>query len=954
MAFKDNNGSRECGSSAKIDVAHASRIEEGALDQQAGVVSTATSQVDGRDQARMTWLDYLCGCVWLTGRFTARKQQRQNEHAKHVIDDLRAYASCPIDDVHAKLQTCHDGLTEQEAEERLVRFGRNALSVHKPPRWYMVLLNCFLNPFVFLLAGLLIANAVLGNPQESVVLSVMIVLSVGIRFMQDMKSQVAALKLRSMIRNKITVVRRDANGKAPQETEIDVVGVVPGDIIRLSAGTVLPGDCRFIEVRDVFISQSALTGESLPVEKSIASHKTQHLPIFDCANIGLNSTSVVSGTASAIVLTTGDQTYTATIAERLTQAKPPSAAEIGVRRVSYLLVLFTLVITPITIVINGLLKHSWYDAVMFGLATAVGMTPEMLPMIVNANLARGSLALMKKRVIVKHLDAIQNMGAMDVLCTDKTGTLTIDQVQLFQYLDREGNKSEQLLHWAYLNAKLQTGLKNLLDIAIINQAEETLANIQAIVAERFLKIDELPFDFQRRRLSVIVQAADEITLVCKGAVEEMLAACNRIQQGDTIVDLTNDEQVHLLKMANTMNDKGLRVLALATKVMSNKKAGEFTRHDEVDLVFQGFLAFLDPPKETAAEAIRLLEGRGVAVKVLTGDNPSVSRKVCNDVGISTERMYTSDELAAMDRETFVNACLTGTVFTKLTPHQKLDVVEALQNNGKTVGFLGDGINDALALRTADVGISVDSGTAVAKEAADMILLEKSLLILHDGILKGRRTCGNTLKYIKITASSNFGNVFSVMAASIWLPFQPMTSMQILLQNLMYDLAQIAIPWDNMDAEYLRLPRQWSAKSIARFMVWFGPSSSIFDITTFLTLWFYFGYNHGNDDSDYNDDVKRFQTAWFFEGYLTQLLVVQMLRTEKIPFFQSRASKWVMATAIAFAAIVCYMPFSPAASYFDFVPPPPIYGAFLVATLVTYLLLSYGLKQLYIRVNDELI
>ncbi|KAL7746898.1 hypothetical protein RI367_007718 [Sorochytrium milnesiophthora] len=931
-----------------IDVAPASRREDDLLEQQQ---ASATPS----DQCRMTWLDYLCGCVCITSRFTQLTQQRQNEHAKHIRDELRVYATCSEDEVYDMLHSGPDGLTHWEAHERLVRYGRNKLSVHSPPAWYRVLLNCLMNPFVFLLGCMMVINVFTGAPQESIVLSVMVSLSVGIRFWQEMKSQITSTKLRNLVRNKVVVLRCNVAGQAPIELEIDSEEVVPGDVIRLSAGSVLPGDCRFTEARDVFLSQSALTGESLPVEKTTAWPKSPHVPIFDYSNIGLNSTSVVSGSAFAVVLTTGGETYTATIAERLTQTKPASAAEIGVRRVSYLLVLFTLVMVPVTISINGVLKHNWYDAAKFGLSVAIGMTPEMLPMIVNANLARGSLALMKKRVIVKRLDAIQNMGAMDVLCTDKTGTLTVDQVILFQYLDREGNTSEQLLHWAYLNSKLQTGLKNLLDVAIMEQAEDSIPDLQSLVREHVVKIDELPFDFQRRRLSVIVQVGHKVTLVCKGAVEEMLAVCNGISHGDTgSFGLTNYERLRLRKMADSLNDKGLRVLALATKVINNKKAGEFTRHDETDLIFQGFLAFLDPPKKTAAEAIRLLEERGVAVKVLTGDNPSVSRKVCNDVGISTERMYTSDELAAMDRETFVNACLTGTVFAKLTPHQKLDIVEALQNNGKTVGFLGDGINDALALRTADVGISVDSGTAVAKEAADLILLEKSLLILNDAVIHGRRTCGNTLKYIKITASSNFGNVFSIMAASICLPFQPMTPMQVLVQNLMYDLAQIAVPWDNMDAEYLRLPRQWSAKSIARFMVWFGPSSSIFDITTFLTLWFYFGYNHGNDDSDYNDDVKRFQTAWFFEGYLTQLLVVQMLRTEKIPFFQSRASKWVMATAIAFAAIVCYMPYSPAASYFNFVPPPPIYGAFLVATLVTYLLLSYGLKQLYIRVNGELI
>jgi Mg2+-importing ATPase len=858
-------------------------------------------------------------------------------------------------EVFARLEAHPEGLSWNEARTRLERFGPNELTSQRPPAWSSVLWQAAKHPFNGVLAVLAVLSFVTGDLKAGMVMFSMIVLSAGLRFWQEMKSEVQAESLRKLVHNEATVVRAENAGVDRKPNELDHLAsdiptreLVAGDIVKLTAGDLVPADLRLLESRDLFVTQSALTGEAMPVEKY---EPERHLKPRDAVGGGglsveeLDSphllfmgSSIVSGTGKAVVLATGNRTYFGAMAEKLAGRRPLTAFDRGVKAVSWLLIRFMLVMAPTVFLINGIMKGNWLDAFLFAVAVAVGLTPEMLPMIVNANLARGAIAMSRQKTIVKRLHAIQNFGAMDVLCADKTGTLTQDKVVLIRHVDSHGADSKRVLEHAYLNSLFQTGLKNLLDRAVIDRAEqEGLRD----VAKTWWKIDEIPFDFVRRRMSVVLEQSKKVkALFCKGAVEEMLEICTQVEDNGEVVALSAERREGLKALRDHLNEDGLRVVAVGYKAI---QPGDepFTVEDEANLIFSGFVAFLDPAKETTAEALRLLREHGVRVKILTGDNAIVARKICRDVGLDAEHIVTGRELEGLEENALSELAERTTIFAKLSPMQKARVVRALKGRGHTVGFMGDGINDATALREADIGISVDTGTEVAKEAADIILLEKSLLVLERGIIEGRRTFGNVIKYIKMTASSNFGNVFSVLVASAFLPFLPMLAVQLLVQNLLYDVSQIAIPWDRMDEEFVKQPRQWDAGTIATFMLCIGPLSSIFDVLTFWVMWHVFSAKTPAEQS-------LFQSGWFVVGLLTQTLIVHMIRTEKIPFIQSTAAPVVLLTTGAVMAAGVYLPFSPLASAIKLQPLPAGYFLYLPLVLCAYCLLTQLVKALYIR------
>lgn len=861
----------------------------------------------------------------------------------------------------ANLQATTDGLTELDAEGRLLREGANEVAHDKPPHALVQVLKAFNNPFIYVLMTLTLISFVtdfwlpLQKGEETdltgvIIVLVMVLASGLMRFWQEYRSGKSAEALKTMVRTTATVLRREQPGSTPTLHEVPMRELVAGDIVQLSAGDMIPADIRLIESRDLFISQAVLTGEALPVEKydtlgnvaqkSASTAAADESNLLDLSNICFMGTNVVSGTARAVVVATGPRTYFGSLAKAIVGSRTQTAFDRGVNSVSWLLIRFMLVMVPVVLLINGFTKGDWGDAFMFALAVAVGLTPEMLPMIVSANLAKGAVAMAKRKVVVKRLNAIQNFGSMDVLCTDKTGTLTQDKIILEHHIDVDGKRDAGVLELAWLNSYHQSGMKNLMDQAVVQFAEQNRTFKKPLA---YSKVDELPFDFIRRRLSIIVKDShDDHLLVCKGAVEEMLGIASHIYEDGVVVTLDEQRRAELLTLASQYNEDGFRVLLVATrKIPRNQSKAQYTASDEHDLVIRGFLTFLDPPKETAGPAIAALREMGVNVKVLTGDNAVVTSKICREVGLEPGAPLLGPEIEAMDEQTLRQQVEERSVFAKLTPLQKSRVLKALQANGHTVGFLGDGINDAPALRDADVGISVDSGTDIAKESADIILLEKSLMVLEEGVLKGRETFGNIMKYLNMTASSNFGNVFSVLVASAFIPFLPMLAIHLLLQNLMYDISQLALPWDRMDKEYLSKPRKWDAKNIGRFMLWIGPTSSIFDITTFALMWYVFAANSVEMQA-------LFQSGWFIEGLLSQTLVVHMLRTQKIPFFQSTAALPVILMTGLVMAVGIYIPFSPLGNLVGLEPLPWTYFPWLVGTLLSYCVVAQLMKTLYIR------
>jgi Mg2+-importing ATPase len=868
---------------------------------------------------------------------------------------LVAAATADADDLLRQLDSHGDGLSEAQATHVRERVGLNEVEHEKPLPWWLHLWLSYRNPFNLLLTLLAAISFMTDDMKATVVIGTMVVFSTLLRFWQEGKANKAAEALKAMVSTTATVIRRDLSEdaapiferyygahlhvKEARRVELPIKLLVPGDVVVLSAGDMIPADCRVLSAKDLFVSQAAMTGESMPVEKFAHQRDAQAVNPLELDDILFMGTNVVSGSATAVVISTGNNTYFGALASRVTTTdRAPTSFQAGVNKVSWLLIRFMFVMAPLVLIINGFTKSDWMEALLFALSIAVGLTPEMLPMIVTSTLAKGAVVMSRRKVIVKRLDAIQNFGAMNVLCTDKTGTLTQDKIFLARHVDVWGEDSDEVLELAYLNSYYQTGLKNLLDVAVLEHVD---VHQELNPARNYRKVDEIPFDFQRRRMSVVVsEREDHHELICKGAVEEILAACTRVRHGEAVEPLTPELLARVRAVTADLNEEGLRVVAVALKEVPPRKE-IYGVPDERDLTLIGYVAFLDPPKESSAPALQALAQHGVAVKVLTGDNELVTAKICREVGLTAPGVLLGSDIEAMSDAVLAEAVEHHNVFAKLTPAHKERIVRMLKGNGHVVGFMGDGINDAPALRAADIGISVDTAVDIAKEAADIILLEKSLMVLEEGVLEGRRTFANMLKYIKMTASSNFGNVFSVLAASAFLPFLPMLPMQLLVQNLLYDISQIAIPFDNVDEELLRKPQRWQPEDIGRFMVFFGPISSLFDITTFAMMWFVFQANTPQAQT-------LFQSGWFVVGLLTQTLIVHMIRTSRIPFIQSRAATPLLVMTLFIMAIGIFLPMGPLASYFKLQPLPPLYFVFLPLILLGYMALTQAMKGIYVR------
>ena len=876
------------------------------------------------------------------------KWKKKLQQPQYALNSEKVFltATQPAKSVYSYLQTTRLGLTRAEVEDRQLTYGKNEVVHEQKKNPFIVFIKTFINPFIGVLTGLavisLVIDVLMAEPGEQewtgvVIIAVMVVCSAILRFWQEWKANEATDSLMKMVKN-TCLVKRAGSG----EEELDITELVPGDIVFLAAGDMIPADLRIIESKDLFISQASLTGESEPIEKFPEVKEKQYRKgsIVELDNICYMGSTVISGAAKGIVFETGNRTFLGTIARNLTGHRATTAFDKGISKVSLLLIRFMLVMVPFVFFINGFTKGDWFEAFIFAISVAVGLTPEMLPMIVTANLSKGALSMSKKKTIVKNLNAIQNFGAMNILCTDKTGTLTCDKIVLEKYINADGSndESKRILRHAYFNSYFQTGLKNLMDKAILSHVKEMkLEHLK----DAYTKVDEIPFDFIRRRMSVVIEDKQgKRQIITKGAVEEMLSICSHTEFNGEVQSLTDELKVKAQKISEEMNRKGMRVLAVAQKSYI-EKVGNFSVSDEKEMVLIGFLAFLDPPKPSAAEAIKQLHEYGVEVKILSGDNDIVVKSIGRQVGIDTSYSLTGPDIENMDEATLKEHVKTTTCFSKLTPLQKTQIISILQEQKNTVGFLGDGINDAAALRQSDIGISVDSAVDIAKESADIILLEKDLMVLEDGVLEGRKTFGNINKYIKMTASSNFGNMFSVMFASAFLPFLPMMPIHLLIQNLLYDISQTTIPFDRMDPEFLRKPRRWDASDLKRFMIYIGPISSIFDIVTYLVMWHVFGCNSPEHQS-------LFQSGWFIEGLLSQTLIVHMIRTRKIPFIQSRATWPVIGMTTLVMVIGIVIPFTSFGASIGLQALPLSYFPWLMGILLSYCVLTQLIKNWYIR------
>ncbi|HET7631604.1 MAG TPA: magnesium-translocating P-type ATPase [Gemmatimonadaceae bacterium] len=878
------------------------------------------------------------------------RDQRTDRPSSTLNRALVEQATGDLAELLTRLGTSPQGLSEAEAELLREQHGLNEVEHERPVPWWRHLWLSYNNPFNLLLTLLALVSYFTDDRQAAVVIVIMVLVATLMRFVQERRSSRAALALREQVTNTASVRRRaeevapgsgaESGPMPPSPVEVPIKHLVPGDIVVLSAGDMIPADCRIMTATDLFVGQSAMTGESLPVEK-FAAARSESRSALDMANLVFMGTNVISGAASAVVLSTGNSTYFGTLATRVTRtsdAAETNEFQRGVNRVSWLLIRFVLVMVPLVLLINGFTKGDWTEAFLFALSVAVGLTPEMLPMIVTSTLARGAVVLSRQNVIVKRLDAIQSFGAMNLLCTDKTGTLTQDKIALARHTDVLGRESDEVLGFAYLNSHYQTGLKNLLDRAVLEHVE---LNTEMKLAQNYRKIDEIPFDFERRRMSVVVSEREHHhELICKGAVEEVLDVCTSVRYDGKLHPLDASARVRLQQVTGRLNGEGLRVVAVAVKELPPDQR-VYSRADESDLTLVGYIAFLDPPKESAAPGLAALAAHGVTVKVLTGDNELVTVEICRQVGLEVEGLLLGAQVDAMDDRELADAVERHTIFAKLSPLNKERIVISLRGNGHVVGFMGDGINDAPALRAADIGISVNNAVDIAKEAADIILLDRSLMVLEEGVIEGRKSFSNMLKYIRMAASSNFGNVFSVLVASVFLPFLPMLPLQLLVQNLLYDVSQVVIPLDHVDAELVNQPLTWNPKGLGRFMIFFGPLSSIFDIVTFIVMWYVFKANTV-------DDQALFQSGWFVVGLLTQTLIVHMIRTPRIPFIESRAAWPLLVMTVLIMAIGVFLPMGPMAGYFRLQPLPSPYFVWLAGILLGYVLLTSLMKRYYIR------
>jgi Mg2+-importing ATPase len=850
----------------------------------------------------------------------------------HYARQLLEHARADTDTVLKELGSQLSGLSEAQADSRLKQFGTNEIAREKRQSALMRLLGNIKNPLVLLLLALGVLSFLTGDLRAMVVIFVMVVLGVVLRFFQEARADNAAEKLKAMVSSTAALVR------GGNEEEVSLKMLVPGDIIRLAAGDMVPADVRVLSAKDLFLNQAALTGEALPVEKKAAPASADIQNPLDLPNICFLGSNVESGSATAVVIQTGDRTYFGSLVASIVGQRQLTSFDKGVNKFTWLMICFIAVMVPAVFLINGLSKHNWLEALLFAMAVAVGLTPEMLPMIVTVNLSKGALAMARKKVIVKRLNAIQNFGAMDVLCADKTGTLTQGKIVLEKYLDPHGDSSEKVLHYGYLNSYHHTGLKNLLDEAVLAH-EELEERLKA--NEEYRKIDEIPFDFVRRRMSVVVEDKTGLnTLICKGAVEEVLSLCTRVEVKGEAIEVLPEHDAKRRQLADDLNGQGFRVIALAYKQMPGASDEPvYSVQDESDLILLGFLAFLDPPKDTATEALKRLHSLNVDVKVLTGDNEIITAYICKEVGMPVEHLLLGSQIETMSETELAEAASTTSVFARLAPAHKEHIIRALQSKGHVLGFMGDGINDAPALKAADVGISVDGAVDIAKESSDLILLEKSLLVLEQGVLEGRRVFGNIVKYIKMAASSNFGNMFSVVGASAFLPFLPMLPIQVLTNNLLYDFSQTTIPTDEVDAEWLTKPRKWTIGKILRFILFIGPISSIFDYVTFFMMLYVFNCWH---------NPALFHTGWFVESLFTQTLIIHVIRTNKIPLIESRASSPLILTSAIIVAVGALLTVSPLANTLGFVPLPSLYWLFLAIMLLGYAILTQVVKTWFVR------
>lgn len=911
-------------------------------------------------------------------RQTAQKAAIRDEQNRRI----QFAATHPIQETLGYLNTTLCGLEPGKVEENRSEYGSNKVTREKKKTLPQRLAGAFINPFTAILFCLALVSSFTDMifphfslfgcvPKDFDCLTVVIILTMvflsgTLRFVQESRSGNAAEKLLAMITTTCTVTR-----KGQEMAEIPLDEVVVGDIVHLSAGDMLPADVRILDAKDLFVSQASLTGESEPIEKIPMVNETRDA-ITDYTNIAFMGSNVISGSASAVVVTVGDHTLFGSMASEVAHEAVETSFSKGVNAVSWVLIRFMLVMVPLVFVANGITKGDWLSAFLFGISIAVGLTPEMLPMIVTTCLAKGAVSMSKKQTIVKNLNSIQNFGAIYILCTDKTGTLTQDKVVLEYHLNVNGEDDLRVLRHAYLNSYFQTGYKNLMDVAIIQKTEEEEADDPQLVdlSEHYVKVDEIPFDFARRRLTTVVQNRDGKTqMVTKGAVEEMLSICPFAECDGKVRPMTKELKSRILATVDDLNEKGFRVLAIAQK-SNPSPAGAFGVTDECDMVLMGYLAFLDPPKESTADAIKALKAHGVTTKILTGDNDKVTRTICKQVGLKVRNMLLGSDLENMSDQELAKAAETTDVFAKLTPDQKARVVSVFRENGHTVGFMGDGINDASAMKSADIGISVDTAVDVAKESADIVLLEKDLMVLEEGIIEGRKTYANMIKYIKMTASSNFGNMFSVLAASALLPFLPMESLQLIFLNLIYDLSCTAIPWDNVDEEFISVPRKWDASSVGSFMMWIGPTSSVFDWMTYIFMYFVFCPLFVSRGVLYNDlashfagaDLVRmqtayvamFQTGWFIESMWSQTLVIHMIRTPKLPFIQSHASAPLTLMTFTGIGVLTIIPFTTFGRMLGFVALPTAYFAYLIPCILLYMVLATSLKKAYVRHYGELL
>ncbi len=849
-----------------------------------------------------------------------------------VSDQLLEKAREESDAVLKELESQSSGLSAAEAESRIKRDGLNEIAREKRQSPLMRLLDNIKNPLVILLTALGILSYLTGDLRATIVIFVMVLLGIVLRFYQEMRADNAAEKLKAMVNTTATVIRDGEVAEVPLKL------LAPGDIILLAAGDMVPADVRVLAAKDLFLNQAALTGESMPVEKKPAPVSDEIRNPLELPNICFLGSNVESGTASAIVIHTGDKTYFGSLAASIVGQRVLTSFDKGVNKFTWLMIRFIAVMVPSVFIINGLSKHNWLEAFIFAMAVAVGLTPEMLPMIVTVNLSNGAIAMARKKVIVKRLNAIQNFGAADVLCTDKTGTLTQGRIILEKHLDVRGNPSARVLHYGYMNSYYQTGLKNLMDEAILNHGN---LNEALQVDEKFRKIDELPFDFQRRRMSVILENdQNQQILICKGAVEEIMRLSTHVEINGEILEVTSEHDEHRKRRVKELNEDGFRVIAVAYRMFpGDNDEPHYTVKDETDLTLLGYMAFLDPPKESAMEALKRLKTLNVDVKILTGDNEIITAYICKQVGMPVDKILLGSQIETMSESELAEAASVTSIFAKLAPSQKERIIHALQSKDHVVAFMGDGINDAPALKAADVGISVDSAVDIAKESSDIILLENSLLVLEQGVMEGRRVFGNITKYIKMAASSNFGNMFSVVGASASLPFLPMLPIQVLTNNLLYDFSQTTIPTDQVDADWLTLPRKWTIGEIQRFIILIGPISSIFDYVTFFVMIYVFNAW---------SNPTLFQTGWFVESLFTQTLIIHVIRTNKIPFIQSRASWALIISSFIIVSVGAWLTVSPLAETLGFVTLPPLYWLILAMMLVCYVLLTQVVKVWFYR------